>query len=98
MRLTFEGDLNFRAHKYVYVIDEDTRKKVGYIRSEGTGFERGGGTIISLFGGKYIAQANMTAEYARGFVKGVEAVLAHMVDTYNPTTELHARIEELTNE
>jgi hypothetical protein len=73
MNLTFKK-FDGRVVDHVDVIDEDTGRKVGYIQSEGVGFEKIGGISISLFGGKYSARVNRYDE-CKGFVRGVETVL-----------------------
>jgi hypothetical protein len=59
------------------IIDEDTAKSVGYIRSNGVGFSNYGGIDITLFDGKYVRTVN-TYQECYGFVQGVQAVLNHM--------------------
>jgi hypothetical protein len=58
------------------VIDQDTGKKVGFVRSEKSPAMR----HISLFGGKYQASftSNFSHQQCDAFAKGVEAVLNHM--------------------
>lgn len=55
------------------ITDEDTGEVVGRVYSE-----REFGRDVSLFDGKYSASLD-THDAAWGFVKGVEAVLNHMV-------------------
>ena len=59
------------------IIDEDTGKIVGHIRSNGVGFTNNGGIEIYLFDHKY---RNTVSSYpeCRGFVLGVQSVLNHM--------------------
>jgi hypothetical protein len=77
MRLTFKA-FDGRRENHVFIIDQDTGEKVGLIQSAGVGFAGFGGISISLFGGKYTAQLHRYEE-CWGFVKGVEAVLNHMI-------------------
>jgi len=77
MRLTFKW-FNGRFRDHSYVIDQDTGQTVGIITSGGVGFEKMGGIDVRLFDGRYTATFNRMAE-CYGFVKGVEAVLNHMV-------------------
>ena len=70
---TFDG----RRFSCVDVIDKNTCKKIGYIRSDGNSFGSSGGIFISLFDGKYRTSVNSRLE-CWGFIKGVEAVLNHM--------------------
>lgn len=76
MRLKFEV-FDGRSWNWVPVIDLDTGKEVGHIKSNGTGMYSSGGIEISLFDGKYCATVSRY-ETAFGFVKGVETVLNHM--------------------
>jgi hypothetical protein len=84
MRLTSEH-FDGRHEKYIDIVDQDTGKTVGHIRSHGSGFNRYGGMDIWLFGGKYTTSLNPyegdCQRFARGFVEGVEAVLNHMTST-----------------
>jgi hypothetical protein len=52
--------------------------EVGYIKSRGVGFGNFGGIHVSLFDGKYRCELHRFEE-CWGFIKGVEAVLNHMV-------------------
>lgn len=76
MRLKFEP-FDGRRKNYPNIIDEDTGKVVGHIRSNGVGFTNNGGIDISLFDGKYRAKVNSYPE-CLGFVRGVQCVLRHM--------------------
>jgi hypothetical protein len=98
MRLTFKF-FDGRQVDWVDVIDEDTGEKVGYIHSQGVGFERYGGITVSLFGGKYSADCKRYEE-CKGFVTGVETVLRylarHLTDTgvpKQPTSAASAKTE-----
>lgn len=82
MRLVFQK-FDSRKIDYVPVIDQNTGQCVGDIMPSGTGFERYGGIDIALFDGKYCLTAH-TYEECVGFVKGVEAVLNHMVAIERP--------------
>jgi hypothetical protein len=65
-----------RSFNHRVITDQHTGKRVGVIRSDGAG--GGGGIEVDLFDGKYrIIVDNYKACW--GFVKGVEAVLNHMV-------------------
>jgi hypothetical protein len=75
MRLTFEP-FDGRSWNVKSVIDQDTGREVGFIHSNGSG--NGGGIFVSLFDNKYATTVHHYEE-CRGFVKGVEAVLDHMV-------------------
>jgi hypothetical protein len=76
-----------RSGDYLDVIDRDTGKKVGYIRSNGVGYSYGGGGIfITLFDGKYSDTLNKFEE-CWGFIKGVEAVLNHLTEIQDPHTQ-----------
>jgi hypothetical protein len=77
MRLTFEP-FDGRRWNHRPIIDQDTGKEVGYLRSEGTGFEGFGGIHVSLFDGRYKRTLHRFEECS-GFVWGVEAVLNHMI-------------------
>ena len=77
MHLKFEA-FDGRGRNYRSVIDEDTGKEVGYIRSNGVGMYSGGGIQVSLFDDKYCITVSRYEE-CLGFIKGVEAVLRHMV-------------------
>ena len=79
MRLTFER-FDGRSQQWVDIIDEDSGEKVGSIHSMGVGPGAFGGIYISLFGDKYKMTVNRS-EDCWGFVKGVEAVLNHMIST-----------------
>jgi len=92
MKLTFKP-FDGRHIDHVYVIDEDTGQRVGFIASQGTGFGGRGGIEISLFDGKYAITAHRYEE-CLGFVKGVETVLRHvegvlrnMTSVSNPVSE-----------
>jgi hypothetical protein len=82
MRLIFE-EFDGRGSHFVPVVDQDTGQQIGYIDSAGTGYAGFGGMRVSLFDGKYTAQLNRKAE-CKGFVRGVEAVLNHMVAVGRP--------------
>jgi hypothetical protein len=56
------------------VLDEDTGKEVGTIRSGGSGVDSSGGIDIWLFDGKYQTRVKHY-DTAVGFVLGVESVL-----------------------
>jgi hypothetical protein len=73
MRLTVSY-LDAPSRHVADVIDQDTNKRVGYIRS---GSASSGGRYIFLFNGNYTARCTGHDECV-GFVKGVEAVLNHM--------------------
>ena len=77
MQLTFDP-FDGRARCHRSIIDADTGRKVGEISSEGVGTYRYGGITISLFGGKYTTTVRRY-DQCWGFVKGVEAVLDHMI-------------------
>lgn len=76
MRLKFEP-FDGRSFNLVPVIDEQTNKRVGTIKSNGTGMYSSGGIDIWLFDGKYKTSVSRY-ETALGFVLGVEAVLNHL--------------------
>ena len=76
MRLTFEK-FDGRREAYEPITDQDTGKQVGYFSSNGV--FSGGGINVSLFDGKYGITVNSYGECC-GFVRGVEAVLNHMVE------------------
>ena len=76
MNLTFKF-FDGRGWNYRPVIDEDTGKEVGSIRSNGVGPYSSGGIRVSLFDGKYAKTFNRRDE-CWGFVKGVEAVMNHL--------------------
>jgi len=78
MRLTFPF-FDGRSRNYAAVIDEDTGEEVGYIESSGSDPYRSAGMTVSLFDGKYRIDDADRYEECRGFVRGVEAVLNHMV-------------------
>jgi hypothetical protein len=76
MRLTFE-DFDGRGRHHKPIIDQDTGKKVGEILSGGSNspnFIR-----VSLFDGRYEEEL-YTRDECKGFIKGVEAVLNHILD------------------
>jgi uncharacterized protein YraI len=77
MRLTFKR-FDGRSWNFERIVDQDTGNSVGYVKSEGVGFAGDGGIDVSLFDGKYARTLNRYEE-CWGFVKGVEAVLNHMV-------------------
>ncbi len=86
MRLTFEK-FDGRRMGYEPIIDEDTGEQVGGIQRDGVGFSGNGGIEVSLFGGKYAITVNRYEE-CWGFVRGVEAVLNHMIPPKRkPATE-----------
>jgi hypothetical protein len=68
-----------RNHGNHDVIDEETGRRVGTVRSGGS---PNGGCFISLFGGKYNKSLSNHAE-CWCFAKGVETVLNHMNSTDN---------------
>ena len=65
---------------YKDVIYKETGQKIGWVKANGVGFAGTGGIEISLFGGKYSLTANKMDE-CWGCMKGVEAVLSHMLST-----------------
>ena len=74
MKLSFPKRDNRSHHgRNDPVTDEHTGEIVGYVNSQ-----REFGRFVSLFDGKYSASLD-THDAAWGFVKGVEAVLDHMV-------------------
>lgn len=73
MRLTYKA-FDGRRWNHREIIDEDTGRMVGIIRSSGRPY--GHGIHVSLFG-KYKSTIH-SGEECWGFVKGVEAVLNHM--------------------
>ncbi len=85
MRLTFD-QFDGRSHSVRDVIDADTGKKIGHIRSNGVGFENTGGIDISLFDGKYQTTVSSFKECC-GFVLGVQAVLRHMTSATDYTAK-----------
>jgi hypothetical protein len=76
MRLKFDP-FDGRSWNFRDIIDEDTGKMVGHIRSNGVGFTNIGGIEISLFDDKYRTTVS-TYKECRGFVAGVQSVLNHM--------------------
>lgn len=74
MQLSFPKRDN-RSHfgRHDQIIDQETGEVVGHVDSE-----REYGRRVSLFDGKYSATVD-THDQAWGFVKGVEAVLNHMI-------------------
>ncbi len=82
MRLTFK---HFDARRFSFedITDQDTGEQVGHINAYGSQIGGGGGISISLFGDKYLGHVN-TYQECVGFVKGVESVLNHLVDTRSP--------------
>ena len=78
MRLKFRHPDDFRSN-CVRVLDEDTGREVGTIRSSGTGVNSSGSIDIWLFDGKYQARVN-GYDTAVGFVLGVQSVLNHRED------------------
>jgi hypothetical protein len=76
MRLKFEP-FDGRSHCFRDVIDEETGKTVGLIKTGAVGPGNVGGIEISLFDGKYRAFFNRSEE-CKGFILGVQAVLNHM--------------------
>jgi hypothetical protein len=87
---------NFDGRKWGHkeVIDEDTGKAAGRIRSEGTGFAGSGGIEVSLFDGKYRAVVNSRQECC-GFVRGVESVLNRMTSVDDGRAALEQELWEL---
>ena len=79
MHLTFKK-FDGRSPSLVPVIDQETGDQVGRIWSNGVGADRYGGIEISLFEGRYTATVNRQDE-CWGFIKGVEAVLNHLLPT-----------------
>ncbi len=77
MHLTYEP-FNARRRNHRTIFDRDTGKKVGHIQSGGVDSDGPGGIEVSLFGGKYAIKVN-TSEECWGFVRGVEAVLRHVM-------------------
>jgi len=98
MRLKFKA-FDGRSSKWVPVIDSDTGKEVGYIKSNGTGMYSGGGIDISLFDGKYRTTVTRY-EAVLGFVMGVESVLNRMTSIDDghcrPEPELRTANEKLS--
>jgi hypothetical protein len=87
---TFGGSpFNGRRRCFADIVDEDTGKKVGYMRAGGVGFGGSGGIFISLSGEKYCKYFNRFEE-CYGFMKGVEAALNytqhHLTSTEYLTT------------
>ena len=76
MRLTFDH-FDGRSRVFTDIVDEDTGKIVGHIRSNGVGFTNNGGIDIFLFDHKYQARVGSYPE-CLGFVRGVQCVLNHM--------------------
>ena len=76
MRLKFEP-FDGRSHSYRDIVDEETGRTVGHIRTNGVGFGNTGGIEVSLFDGKYRTEVNRFEE-CWGFVRGVQTVLNHM--------------------
>jgi hypothetical protein len=74
MRLTVSY-LDAPGPQVADVIDQDSGKSVGYIRS---GSITSGGRYVFLFNGAYAARCTSHDE-CLGFVKGVEVVLNHML-------------------
>jgi hypothetical protein len=74
MSLTFEK-FDGRGRAHVAIVDKDTGKEVGLICSLGAGR----GINVHLFGHRYEATVS-TYQECCGFVRGVEAVLDHIVD------------------
>jgi hypothetical protein len=79
MRLTFKA-FDGRGVHHVDIVDQETGKKVGYIRSCGVGPDSSGGMYIALFGERYVGHVNRYEE-CKGFVQGVEVVLNHLTST-----------------
>ena len=77
MQLSFQP-FDGRSYNIRDVIDKDTDRVVGYIRSKSSPLR---GIEISLFDGKYATNVS-TYEECMGFVKGVNMVLSHMA--YSP--------------
>ena len=77
MRLVYEHfDARGRHHKSI--IDQGTGKPVGEIYSGGSGPESRFGIRVSLFGDIY-REEFLSHDEVKGFLKGVEAVLNHML-------------------
>ena len=57
------------------VIDTDTGQEIGFVEATRSPIER----HVSLFGGKYQGRFDRPEECA-AFIKGVEAVLNHMIE------------------
>jgi hypothetical protein len=74
MRLTV-SHIDERSRHVADVIDQDTNRCVGYVR---LGSTNSGGRYVFLFEGKYTARC-ISQDECLGFVKGVEAVLNHMI-------------------
>lgn len=86
MKLRFKR-FDGRRMARVDVTDEDSGQIVGYIDSNGVGFDNYGGIDISLFEGKYRTTVNRY-DACVGFIMGVETVLNHMIRISAPTTRL----------
>jgi|tagenome__1003787_1003787.scaffolds.fasta_scaffold20277220_1 hypothetical protein len=65
------------AIAFADIIDDETGKTVGSIRTNAVGLGNGGGIAVSLFDGKYQTEVKSKDE-CRGFILGVQAVLNHM--------------------
>jgi hypothetical protein len=78
MRLTFEKFDGRSQLSATSIIDADTGRKVGYITHGRTSFGGSGRIDVALFD-RYRATVNRHEE-CLGFVRGVEAVLNHMID------------------
>ncbi|EKS40414.1 hypothetical protein [Afipia clevelandensis] len=90
MQLTFER-FDARRLNFIDIFDEDSGKRVGRIRTNGTGFTNSGGIEIELFDGKYSANVSTYRE-CWGFVRGVQCVLRHLTFA----TDDGVRMKELT--
>lgn len=77
MQLTFQP-FDGRSFNIRDVIDKDTDRVVGFIRSKASVL---GGIEVSLFDGKYRTNVS-TYQECFGFIKGVDVVLSHM--THSP--------------
>jgi len=86
MRLKFDP-FDGRKWNTRDIIDEDTGKHVGHIRSNGVGFTNYGGIEISLFDDKYRTTVSSYKECC-GFVWGVQAVLNHMTAATDHTAKM----------
>ena len=77
MQLEFDH-FDGRSHTSREVIDRVTGRVVGHIQSNAVGFGNSGGIRVTLFDGKYATELNSRDE-VRGFIRGVQAVLNHVV-------------------
>lgn len=69
------GGFTTKVSARTEIIDKDTNKEVGFIEASRSPIVR----HVSLFGGKYQGDFT-TPEECSAFVKGVEAVLNHMIE------------------